>query len=77
MAKEKYSVGDALLCTAISARLGNTQAVRRTAKRVQKRLHKANQWPFAAIARSKTPKDDVFKLVKELTNDPTKVPRLD
>lgn len=77
MAREKYSVGDALLCLAIAARLGNTRAVRTTAKRVQKRLHKANQWPFAVIARSKNPQKTVFQLVKELTDDPTKSPRLD
>lgn len=75
MSKAKFSVGDALLCLAIAAHLKNDQAVRLTARRVQKRLPKVNRWPFAAIARSKTPKTDTFRLVKELTHDPTQSPR--
>lgn len=75
--KSQFSVGDGLLCIALAAVLHPTnEQVRLTARRVLKRLPKANRWPFAMIANSHHPKTDVFDLLKELLPDETQSHRL-
>lgn len=66
--KTRFSIGDALLCVTLAERLHRDELpIRETARRVQKRLPKVNRDPFARIASSIQPRQQIIRTVNQLT----------